>query len=165
MHTFAFRMGPRFVSVRPVSSNPVYLFFATRASLGPLILRLALAAIFFYHGTRAVFGWFGGEGWQATIAAWTESGTGFSLSYLTAAFVMVADVLISVALFFGFLTRLAALGVALIMGGSLIFLYTYTGFESIELPILIVTSGLSLFFLGGGSLSIDRAISANLLPY
>ncbi len=158
-------MGWRFVSVRPVSSNPVYLFFATRANLGPLVLRLALATIFFYHGTRAVFGWFGGDGWQATIAAWTESSSGFSLSYIMAAFVMVADVLISVALFFGFLTRLAALGVVLIMGGSLIFLYTYTTFESIELPVLVMTSGLSLFFLGGGSLSIDRAIGTNLLPY
>jgi putative oxidoreductase len=147
-----------------VSSNPVFLFFATRANLGPLVLRLALATIFFYHGSREVFGWFGGEGWHATIAHWTQV-SGLSLSYLTAAFVMIAKIVIAVGLFFGFLTRLVAFAVVLFMSASLIFLYTYTTFDVIEMPVLLLCSGLALVFLGGGLLSIDRAIGTNLLPH
>lgn len=124
---------------------------------------MALAAIFFYHGTREVFGWFDGAGWQGTITAWTDTG-GLSLSYLSAAFVMVAKVVISVSLFFGCLTRVAAFAVVVLMSCSILFVQVVTNFESIELPGMILIAGLALLCMGGGSFSIDRGISKNLLP-
>lgn len=146
-----------------MSSNPVFLFFSTPASLGPFFLRLALAAIFFYHGSREVFGWFDGPGWHATISAWTEA-EGLSLSYVAAVVVMVAKIVIAISLFFGCLTRVSAFVVAAFMSCSILFFQVVTGFESIELPGMILVAGLSLLCMGGGAFSIDRGISKNLLP-
>lgn len=146
-----------------MSSNPVFLFFSTPASLGPFFLRLALAAIFFYHGAREVFGWFDGPGWHATIAAWTQA-EGISLSYVAAVVVMVAKVVVAVSLFFGCLTRVSAFVIVVLMSCSIIFMPVGTGFEALELPGLILVGGLSLLCMGGGLLSIDRGISRNLLP-
>jgi putative oxidoreductase len=153
----------RLVSVRAVSNNPVYSFFATPASFAPFFLRIALAAVFFVHGVQKTFGWFGGVGWSKTIALWT-SAEGYSLPYVLAAFFVVAELAVCVALFFGFLTRLAALAVVAVVGGILIFVQEVTTFESVEFPILLIAAGLSLMITGAGSFSMDRAISVNLLP-
>jgi putative oxidoreductase len=153
----------RLVSVRAVSSNPVYSFFATPASFAPFFLRIALAAVFFFHGVQKTFGWFGGPGWSNTIALWT-SADNYGLPYVLAAFFLVGELAVCLALFFGFLTRLAALAVVAIMGGILIFVQDTTTFESVEFPILLIAVGLSLMITGAGSFSMDRAISVNLLP-
>ena len=36
-----------------------------------LILRLALAAVFFPHGAQKALGWFGGNGFSATLGIFT----------------------------------------------------------------------------------------------
>lgn len=146
----------------PVSNNPVYLFFHTPGNPGPLILRLTAAGIFFYHGMQKSFGWFGGPGWNATIATWSET---LGLPFVLAATVIVAELLIAAALLFGFLTRLAALGVVAVMVGAIVVLARGSvGLMDFELPILLCAVGFALFFQGAGALSIDRAISRNLLP-
>jgi len=38
------------------------------------------------------------------------------------------------------------------------------GFLDMELPLMVWAAGLALFCLGGGAISVDRAISKNLLP-
>jgi putative oxidoreductase len=160
---FCFSPPNRLASVRAVSSNPVYSFFATPGSTAPLILRLALAAVFFYHGVQKTLGWFGGLGWNGTIELWT-SADNYNLPYVVVAFLLVAELAICIALLLGFLTRLAALAVVLIMGGILIFVEEATTFDAIEFPILLIAAALSLMITGGGYFSMDRAISVNLLP-
>ena len=150
-------------SVRAVSSNPVYSFFATRASLAPFFLRMALFSVFFYHGVQKTFGWFGGPGWNTTISLWT-SADNYGVPYLVAAIFLVGELAVCLALFFGFLTRLAALAVVAVMGGILIFIQDTSTFESVEFPILLIATGISLMITGAGSFSMDRAISVNLLP-
>jgi putative oxidoreductase len=145
-----------------VPNNPVYSFFATSGSFAPLFIRLALAAVFFYHGVQKTFGWFGGSGWNNTIGLWTSGD--YNVPYILAAFLLIAELAIFLALLFGFLTRLAAMAVILMMAGILIFVQTDTTFDSLEFPIVVIAAGLSLLITGGGYLSMDRAISVNLLP-
>ena len=160
---FCFSPRTRLASVRGVSNNPVYSFFATPGSFAPFFLRLALAAVSFYHGVQKTFGWFGGPGWNSTIALWT-SAENYNLPYVVVALLLVTELAVCLALLFGFLTRLAAFAVVLIVGGILIFVQEGSTFEAVEFPILLIAAGLSLMITGGGHFSVDRAISVNLLP-
>jgi putative oxidoreductase len=160
---FCFSPRTRLASVRGVSNNPVYSFFATPGSFAPFFLRLALAAVSFYHGVQKTFGWFGGPGWNSTIALWT-SAENYNLPYVLVALLLVTELAVCLALLFGFLTRLAAFAVVFIMGGILIFVHGGSTFEAVEFPILLIAAGLSLMITGGGHFSVDRAISVNLLP-
>lgn len=149
---------------RPVTNNPVYHFFNTPGNAGPLVLRLATSGIFFFHGTQKALGWFGGTGWHTTIQTWTST-TGWALPEVIAPLVMIAELALCLVLFFGFFTRLAGIGVVVIMSGALFTLGKIPlVFPDLELPLLIWAAGLALFCLGGGALSLDRAISKNLLP-
>jgi len=149
---------------RPVTKNPVYHFFHSPGNVGPLILRLAIAGIFFYHGTQKALGWFGGAGWQGTVEAFA-SPTGFGLPVVLSSLVIVLELAICLSLFFGFLTRFAGLAVVVIMSGALLLLgRNATTFSDLEFPLIVWAAGLAIVCLGAGSLSLDRAISRNLLP-
>ena len=117
---------------------------------------MALSAVFFYHGSQKAFGWVGGDGWQETMALWT---------YLVVALLVVVELAVVAGLFLGFLTRLAGLGVFVIMAGAMFYIHGGTTFEAVEYPLVLMAAAIALVFIGGGHLSIDRAISCNLLPY
>ena len=123
---------------------------------------MALSAVFFYHGSQKAFGWFGGDGWQETMALWTSA---VSLPYIVVALLVVLELAVVAGLFLGFLTRLAGLGVFVIMGGAMFYVHGGTTFEAVEYPLVLMAAAIALVFIGGGHLSIDRAISSNLLPY
>lgn len=147
-----------------MTNNPVYHFFHTPGNAGPLVLRLATAGIFFFHGTQKALGWFGGVGWHGTIESWT-SATGLGLPAVIAPMVMVAELMLCLSLFLGFFTRLAGLAVVVIMSGALFAIGRSSPvFLDLELPLMVWAAGLALFCLGGGAISVDRAISKNLLP-
>ncbi len=146
-----------------MSSNPVYEFFATPRSFGPFVLRMLLAAVFFYHGGQKAFGLFGGDGWTKTMSQWTSS-DGLGLPVMIAGLAIIGEVLVALAMFFGLLTRLAALGVMAIMAGAIVIVHAGDGISANEYPATIGMIGLALLFLGGGRLSLDRAVSQQLLP-
>lgn len=124
---------------------------------------MALAVVFFFHGTQKAFGWFGGPGWSETILLWTND-NGMNLPYVFAALAVIMEVLIALSLFLGLFTRLGGLGVCIIMGAAIFLMQNTAGFTDLEYPVIVFTAGLSLLFIGGGALSIDRAVSSNLLP-
>ncbi len=146
-----------------VSSNPVYAFFATPSSFGPFILRMLLAAVFLVHGGQKMFGWFGGPGWNATLTQWSSI-DGLNLPVGLAVLAIAGEMLVALAMFFGFLTRLAALGVMAIMTGAIVLVHAEQGVASSEYPFALLVIGFSLLLQGGGRLSLDRAISNQLLP-
>ncbi|MDD5199860.1 MAG: DoxX family protein [Terrimicrobiaceae bacterium] len=146
-----------------MSSNPVYAFFATPKSFGPFFLRLLLAAVFLFHGGQQGLGWFGGEGWSATILDWSRS-DGLHFPVWVSAFVVGTEILASAAFFLGFFTRLFAFGVMSVMAGALWFVHAAQGVTSSEYPFALLIVALSLVCMGGGRLSLDRAISEQLLP-
>lgn len=146
-----------------VNKNPVHSFFQTPGSAAPLFLRLTLSVIFFYHSARKLLGWFDGEGLTATINAMTEA-EGLGLSALLAATAIVAEVFVVPLLFFGLLTRFAALLVVSLMAGALYIVHAGGPFIELQLPLTILACGLSLLFSGAGRFSLDRSISRALLP-
>jgi len=144
-------------------SSLIYAFLQTRDTLAPVFLRMALVAIFTFHGSQKAFGWFGGDGYFATLRLMTN-GTGLGLPSVLATAAIVGELLVAVLLFFGFLTRMAGFLVVVLMAGAIWLIHSGTAFSHLEFPLLVLASGVSLIFSGGGYFSLDRRISAVLLP-
>jgi putative oxidoreductase len=143
--------------------------FKTNDALSPLILRLALAAVFFPHGAQKVLGWFGGHGFANTMKFFTEA------SHIPAPFAFLAILAEfggSIALFFGFLTRLSALGIGCVMAVAIYKVHAANGFfmnwtgqqsgEGFEYHILVIAIALVLLCQGGGKLALDSVIYRKL---
>lgn len=147
--------------------HPVYRFLATINNFAPTVLRLVLTTVFFVHGTQKTFGWFGGPGWNAQLAKWTDP-AGMNLPYSLAVVGIVAEVVGAAGMLLGFCTRLAAL---LLLGQMVVaiavvhlphgFLDSGGGFEY---PMTLGGIALALLYCGGGRFSIDRALTRQLLP-
>lgn len=135
-----------------MSSNPVYAFFATPKSLGPLVLRLLLAAVFAWHGWQKILGGSDLSAEDLGMAAWTFTGLG------------VAELVAAFGLFVGLLTRLCALTIVAVMTGAITLVHAAQGLAACEYPATLLAAALALVFLGGGRFSMDRAVSGQLLP-
>src|SRR5438309_414164 len=81
--------------------------FATPADIALFILRIALAIVFFPHGAQKVFGWYGGNGFSATMAGFEHMGIPAIFAFLAIA----AEFAGSLGLFLGLLGRVAAAGI------------------------------------------------------
>lgn len=129
-------------------------------SLGLFLLRLVLAGIFAVRGLNILTDIPAAQAQFATTII-PEPG-------IMAIVTGVACELIALALLLGLLTRVAGLGIALIAGGALAFVYWGTwsvfvpgrpGFLG-EYELLLATVGLLLLLIGGGGWSLDRAFRA-----
>lgn len=127
-------------------------------------LRLALFVVFIPHGTQKVFGWFGGPGLSATVGMFTSMGIPAFFAWCAIA----AEFLGSIALLFGFLSRVAAFGLAAEMVVAVALVHWPHGFfmnwmgnkggEGFEYHILAITILLSVLVRGGGAWSVDRIL-------
>ncbi len=128
-------------------------------SLGILLVRLVVAGIFGIRGYQML----------GDLAATQEQFAQTLLApyaQVLAIVVGAAQLLIALALILGMLTRVAGLGVALIAGGALAFVWwgpTWSPFVQGrlgflgELELLLAVVGLLLLLVGGGGWSIDRS--------
>src|SRR5258708_4253963 len=89
-----------------------------------LFLRLAVGAVFFAHGGQKVFGWFGGNGLDATVAGLAKGGVPMPLGYAVA----FTEFLGGLGLIAGVLARLSALGIATIMTVAILKVHLANGF-------------------------------------
>jgi putative oxidoreductase len=127
-------------------------------------LRLALFVAFIPHGAQKALGWFGGGGIAGTVHFFSGMGIPVVLSYLAIA----AEFLGAIALFFGFLSRVAAFGLACNMVVAVTLVHWQNGFfmnwfgnqagEGWEYHLLALTVLLAVMVRGGGAWSCDRAI-------
>ncbi len=147
--------------------HPVTRLFRTFDSLGPLVLRALLAAVFIYHGGQKAFGWFGGKGWAATQAQWAAPAPeGFDLPAWLAAVAMVAEIAGAGCVALGLLTRPAALALFCTMTVAILKVHLPNGFfgpNGCEYPAALAAMALALVFLGGGKLSVDRGLSRTMM--
>jgi putative oxidoreductase len=130
-----------------------------------LTLRLTLAVVMFPHGAQKVFGWFGGHGFKGTMKFFTSSGTPAILALLA----IVAEFLGPVGLFVGFLTRVAALGIACVMVVAILTVHGQHGFfmnwygnqkgEGFEYHLLVLGIAISLIVAGAGDWSLDHILT------
>ena len=143
------------------------LLFQTSNDPTLTIARVVLALVFLGHGTQKMLGWFGGLGFSRTLAVFEETmGIPPALTILA----MVAEVAGGLGLLFGLLTRVAALGVLVVMivaplanGLYVRFFMNWTGRnpgEGYEYHLLAIALILIVLVQGGGAVSLDRLIAA-----
>jgi putative oxidoreductase len=132
----------------------------TKNTLVPLILRLGLAVVFIYHGVQKVSGpgHEGGLNWIPHNADQPDAREPPRAAVQGA--VAYGELIGGLALALGFLTRLAALGIAVIMAGAI---YTVTGPNGFDLMnhgyeynLVLLVICAAVFLLGGGRLAVDR---------
>lgn len=140
---------------------------ATDRSTILLVLRITLAVVFFPHGAQKMLGWFGGPGFGGEM----ELLTGIvGLPVIVAFLVIVIEFFAPLALAAGFLSRLAAFGIAAVMVGAVFagghlqvgFFMDWTGAQSgegFEYHLLAIGIAAALIIGGGGALSLDRRLT------
>ena len=84
----------------------------TDDSWAGLILRVTLGVVMLPHGAQKLLGWFGGPGFNGTMAMFTDK---MHIPMFLALLVIIAESFGSLALIAGLLTRLAAFGITCIM--------------------------------------------------
>jgi putative oxidoreductase len=145
-------------------------FFKTEDSISTLILRIALGVAIFPHGAQKLLGWYGGHGLEGTLGFFTQK---MGVPYLIAILVIIGEFFGALGLITGFLTRLSAAGMAMIMTGAVAMAHWNNGFfmnwsgkqagEGFEYHILAIGIATALIILGGGSFSLDQWVSKNVL--
>ena len=121
-----------------------------------LILRIASALVFFYHGSAILFGAFGGPGPQR-FASFLHAPV--LIGYL----VGLAQFLGALAMLTGVLIRLGAASIAVVMLGAIFLVHWKHGFDvskgGIEFALTQLLIAVALLLTGAGKYSL-----AGLLP-
>ena len=131
-----------------------------------LILRLVLGVVFFAHGAQKLLGWFGGPGFSGTMGMFT----GYLHIPAPLAFLAIAaEFFGGLGLILGFLTRIAAFGIAVNMLVAIATVHHSYGFfmnwagtqkgEGFEYHLLVLAITTYLIIRGAGAFSVDRAIA------
>jgi putative oxidoreductase len=128
-------------------------------------LRVVLGVVFFAHGAQRMLGWFGGDGFQGTMGALTQTGMPAPVAVL----IICAQFFGGLGLVAGLLTRIASLGIAGLMIGAIFMVHLQNGFfmnwmgtqkgEGIEFHLLALAMAAALLLRGAGAFSLDRALS------
>jgi len=142
-------------------------FLATGDHVYGLILRLTLGIVIFAHGAQKLLGWWGGGGWSGTIGFFEQA---WGIPAAVTMLVIVAEFFGSLGLVVGFLTRLCAGAIGLVMLGAIFFQHRQYGFfmdwggnqggEGFEYHLLAIGIALTLLVVGAGKASVDRALAA-----
>jgi putative oxidoreductase len=129
------------------------------------IIRLALGIVFFPHGAQKLLGWFGGDGFNATM----QGMTGMGLPAVIVFLVIIIEFFGALGLIIGFLGRVAAFGVLCVMAGAIFTVHLTHGFfmnwmgqqagEGIEYHLLAIGMALAVIVGGSGAWSVDRSLT------
>ncbi|WP_221583267.1 DoxX family protein [Microbacterium sp. G2-8] len=129
---------------------------APAASLGLLILRVALGVIFFLHGWQKIFV----DGIDVTTQGFGMMGV--PLHEVVAPLTAYTELIGGVALALGLLTRIAAVGLTIVALGALFLVHVPNGFFAanggFEFPLLLAAAAVTLVVAGPGAASLDAAI-------
>ena len=140
--------------------------YATDDSAATTILRLALGIVFFAHGAQKMLGWFGGYGFSGTMGFFTGA---IHIPAPLAFLAIAAEFFGGIGLILGFLTRIAAFGIAMNMLVAIATVHSKFGLfmnwngtqkgEGFEYHLLVVAMAAFLMIRGAGALSVDRALT------
>jgi putative oxidoreductase len=133
------------------------------------LLRICLGVIFFAHGAQKVLGWFGGQGFSASMGFFTH---GLGIPTIFAVLAVAAEFLGGVGLLFGLLTRVAALGITVVMAVAIFLVHAQNGLfmnwagnqrgEGFEFHLMAIAIALTLVARGAGAWSLDRLVEKGL---
>jgi putative oxidoreductase len=124
-----------------------------RVSLGLLVLRVAVAAVFIHHGYQKLFVY----GFSGVTGAFTHMGV--PMPGLMGPFIGILEFFGGIALIIGLLTRLVAFGLACDMFGAIFLVLWSKGFGGFELEFLLCGSSLALMLAGSGRYSVDALLA------
>ena len=123
----------------------------------------------FPHGAQKALGWFGGNGFSGTMGFFTSQ---MHIPALFAFLAIAAEFAGSIALVTGFLSRIAAFGIAVVMAVAIVTVHFANGFfmnwygnqkgEGFEYHLLAIGLALMVIISGPGKFSIDRLIARRL---
>src|SRR6267154_1834123 len=140
--------------------------YATDDSAATSILRLVLGVVFFAHGAQKLLGWFGGFGFANTLNMFTGM---LHIPAPLAFLAIAAEFFGGLGLIFGFLTRIAAFGIAVNMLVAIATVHRAFGFfmnwsgtqkgEGFEFHLLVLAITAFLMIRGAGAFSVDHAIT------
>ncbi|MGD0965588.1 MAG: DoxX family protein [Candidatus Acidiferrales bacterium] len=143
--------------------------FATDDSIAVLILRLVLGLVFFAHGAQKMLGWFGGFGFTGTMHFFAGV---MHIPAPLAFLAIAAEFFGGIGLIFGFLTRIAALGIGVNMLVAIMTVHHAFGFfmnwtgtqkgEGFEFHLLVLAIVAFLMIRGAGAFSVDRLLSTSV---
>jgi putative oxidoreductase len=138
---------------------------ATANSIPLLAVRLGLGCVMFAHGAQKMLGWFGGNGFEKTLTGFEHQGIPMVFALLA----ILAEFCGGLGLILGFLSRIAAFGVACNMTVAIVKVHLHNGFfmnwsgskpgEGFEYHILAIGMALAIMIGGAGAMSIDRVLS------
>lgn len=141
----------------------------TNDSLSSFVARIVLGIVIFPHGAQKALGWFGGHGFSGTMGFFTGQ---MHIPALFAFLAIAAEFAGAIGLITGFLSRLAAFGVAVIMVVATLLVHSANGFfmnwsgdqkgEGFEYHLLALGLALVVILAGAGKWSIDSALSRRL---
>lgn len=151
------------------AGNPLRWLFQTIVRTGssatPAVLRLTLTAVMFPHGAQKMLGWFGGYGFTGTMGFFTGT---MGIPWLLAFGTVIIEFCAPILLLLGAGTRLAALGLGVVMTTAMLMVHAQNGFfmnwfgtqngEGIEYFLLVIGMTLALIISGGGRWSVDSSI-------
>jgi len=134
------------------------------------IIRIVLGIIFVMHGAHKIIGWEvaglgGAGGLENTVAGMTAMGMPAVVVYMVA----FGELLGGIALIFGFLSRLAALGILIIMLGAFFMVHLPNGFflnwygvegvhHGFEFNLALIAMCLAVIFGGPGCCALDNKL-------
>jgi putative oxidoreductase len=130
-------------------------------------MRLMLGIVFFAHGAQKLLGWFGGYGFSGTMGFFT---TQMHIPAPLAFLAICAEFFGGLGLILGFLTRIAAFGIAMNMLVAALMVHMRIAFfmnwagnqkgEGYEYHLLALALAIPIIIRGAGAFSVDRALSS-----
>jgi len=154
-------------AVRVRQDGMLQRLVATDSLPAAAVARLTLGLVMLPHASQKLFGWFGGAGLQGTYEFFTRGPLG--LPGIVAATAIAFEILGSILLIMGALTRLGALMIGTVMVGAIVAAHYANGFfmnwtgkqggEGFEYHLLAIGLALVTMMLGGGSASVDRSLT------
>lgn len=128
------------------------------------LARVFLGIVILPHGLQKAIGMFGGAGFSGTVDFFVGSG----IPYIVAVLIILGESFGALGLIFGFLSRLCAAGITIIMLGAIFMVHLPYGFfmnwfgsnagEGYEYHILAIGLSLVVLIKGGGKWSIDGSL-------
>ena len=122
-------------------------------------VRVVLGIIFFVHGSQKLLGWFGGKGLIFSAQIF-EAPYGLRPGLLWASLAALTEFYGALLVLSGLLTRLGALGLAVVMAVAIckVHLGSFFNPEGMEFPLTLFGASLTVLIYGGGCWSVDRAL-------
>lgn len=128
------------------------------AQWGPLILRLAVGAVFFAHGAQKLFGWFGGPGIAGTAGFFGQ--IGLAPAAFWAWVVAFTEFFGGIALILGLVTSVAAVLLAINMAVALFAVHLRNGFflsnGGAEYVLTLFAASVALALTGPGAWALNN---------